>query len=364
MRVAVVSRRDDPVSLNVYAANMTRHIGALGVECAHFCERAAIPDSSDIVWDPALCMRRVPAVLATTSIPVVGTMHGVKAFSLPLEELVFGDEDSRFLTQLKTELIDDWRWLGRKAGAIVSVSRYGANEVQAAFGLDPTRVHVIYNGVDRDVFTRRGDRCLRNYFLAVASANPIKNLGRILQAHSQIAMSPRPELIVVAPGYDKTETGGDVRVISRELSQLELARLYRGAIALVFPSLRETFGLPIIEAMACGCPVLTSHDTGCAEVAGEAALLVDPRSVRAITAGMTQIMTDRRFRRQLIVRGGNRSQSFSWSEAAERLVHVFTSVITARRNTDLGLDTETEDVNRRRCQITIEDDPAQERASS
>jgi glycosyltransferase involved in cell wall biosynthesis len=331
MYIAAVSRPDDPSSLRVYATNMAREVGALGAEVVLFAESDPIPASCDLVWDPGLCMRRVPAILAASRIPVVGTIHGFKAFSLPPEEIAFGDEDARCLLELKAALAEDWRWLRAKASAIVAVSNYAAAEAQAAFDLDPALVHVVYNGVDREIFSPRGVHQPGRYFLAVSSSNPIKNLARVLDAYAMLPREERQALVVVAPGFSESVAIEGVRLIGHEVVQEELAHWYRGAIALVFPSLRETFGLPIVEAMACGCPVITSQDTACAEVAGGAALLVDPRSAVAIADAMRRISDDAALQQDLSARGIDRSRSFSWRASAKRVVEIFQSVIPARR---------------------------------
>ena len=95
--------------------------------------------------------------------------------------------------------------------------------------------------------------------------------------------------------------------------------LYRGAEALIFPSLYEGFGLPILEAMACGVPVVTSNITGMPEVAGDAAILVDPRSVEQISRAMGHIANDCSVRKQLIQKGISRAAGFSWASTANRV---------------------------------------------
>jgi len=104
--------------------------------------------------------------------------------------------------------------------------------------------------------------------------------------------------------------------------------LYRGATALVFPSLYEGFGLPIVEAMACGTPVITSNTTAMPEVAGDAALLVDPRSVEQISRAMEQIVTDTSLRQRLRDTGFRQARQFRWSKTAEMVHEVLSSVTT------------------------------------
>jgi glycosyltransferase involved in cell wall biosynthesis len=101
--------------------------------------------------------------------------------------------------------------------------------------------------------------------------------------------------------------------------EAKLPSLYRGAEALIFPSLYEGFGLPILEAMACGIPVVTSNTTAMPEVAGEAALLVDPNSVEQISMAMEKLVSDSSLREQLRDKGITRAARFSWASTADRV---------------------------------------------
>jgi glycosyltransferase involved in cell wall biosynthesis len=112
-------------------------------------------------------------------------------------------------------------------------------------------------------------------------------------------------------------------LIREPKSPSELAELYRGALAFVFPSIHETFGIPIIEAMASGCPVITSKGSACPEIAGDAALLVDPRSVEEIGTAMGRMVLDAGLRNRLRNDGVIRSKCFSWTKSAHRHLAVF-----------------------------------------
>jgi radical SAM protein with 4Fe4S-binding SPASM domain len=333
MYIAMVNRPDDPVSLLIYVKNMVAQLSALGAEVVPFLESEPIPHNCDLVWDPGLCMRRIAPVLRTASIPVVGTIHGVKAFSLPLEELVNNNAEKLELAKLQDDLIEDWKWFGDKAEAIVAVSQYCANEVIRAFDVPKAKVQAIYNGVDTSIFHEEVQQSEldRPYFLVISSVNPIKNFKRILAAYLGLNPDIRPDLVAIIPDYSDELSCDRVRIIREELKQQELARLYKGALALVFTSLRETFGMPILEAMSCGCPVITSDDTGCAEVAGDAALRVDPRSIDQIGAAMQRVIDDELLREELRVKGRERVRGFSWRDSAEQLLQVMQSTLPLER---------------------------------
>ena len=118
-----------------------------------------------------------------------------------------------------------------------------------------------------------------------------------------------------------------VRIIRKGLTHKELARWYRGALGFIFPSIHETFGLPILEAMACGCPVITSNITGIPELTGDAALTVNPRSVEEITSAIRRLVEDRLLRRRLRAKGLARARLFTWQKSAREHLDVFESAL-------------------------------------
>jgi hypothetical protein len=338
MNIAVIYRPADPASLRLGTVNMAKALSELGVEITPVSEDGPIPEKADLLWDPGMCMRRIPPLLRNSNLPVVGTMRGVKAFALGIEELANTEQDRNALAMLKEEVKEDWLWFRKKAAAVVAVSKYAANEVTQAFDLPSSLVHVVHNGLDHErfCFNGRAAEIGQPYFLHVSRLDPIKNQNRILRAYSLLSQDNRPCLVAVVtpdedqealiPWFSEECAAGGIRWLNQEIAQEELATWYRGALALVLPSLRETFGNPIIEAMACGCPVITSHSTGCAEIAGAAAILVDPRSTTQIAAAMKQIAKDQPLREELVAKGIAHAQAFSWAKSAQSLLQVFESV--------------------------------------
>lgn len=321
MKIAVLTRPRDPLSLLIYQENLTRELSALGVDFTPVSEDGRVPSGCDLLWDPALAMRRLPRVVLRSGEPVIGTMHGVKSFSLPSTELADNWVDRCYLTWLKKALLRDWRKLRPRLISLVAVSQYGAEEVIRAFRLPPHIVRVIHHGVDHGLFRPEGDVQRRRmpYFLHVSGANPIKNVPRLFAAYDTLSKTHRPELIAIIPGYSGRVPHG-VHLIRDTVPQATLAAWYRGALALIFPSLRETFGLPILEAMACGCPVITSNATACPEVAGTAVLFVDPRSVTSLSGAMQRMAEDKLLRERLHGQGLIRAQDFTWRRAAEQFL--------------------------------------------
>jgi glycosyltransferase involved in cell wall biosynthesis len=200
----------------------------------------------------------------------------------------------------------------RSADAIVAVSEFTKNEVVELAGVAPERIRVVYHGVD-PVFSADGPAADGEYVLAVATLEPRKNLARVVEAARSAGFELR---VVGARGWGGVEVEGWVG----EIPDAELARLYRGARCVLYPSLYEGFGLPVLEAMACGVPVVTSIGTAMEEVAGAAAVLVDPLDVEAIARGIGEAVARRE---ELIPLGLARAAELTWQRAADAVVELW-----------------------------------------
>ncbi|HDU5905217.1 TPA: glycosyltransferase family 4 protein, partial [Klebsiella pneumoniae subsp. pneumoniae] len=159
-----------------------------------------------------------------------------------------------------------------------------------------------------------------------------KNEIRILEAFSRANVSDNLKIVFTGSLNDTLdqkihELGLSERVIfTGYIKTADLPPLYRGAKALVFVSLYEGFGLPVIEAMACGTPVVTSNTTSLGEVAGEAAILVNPESTTEITSGIEQVINDNDKRAWLISNGLKRAQLYTWDKVANKISDVLSSL--------------------------------------
>jgi glycosyltransferase involved in cell wall biosynthesis len=200
----------------------------------------------------------------------------------------------------------------RSADAIVAVSEFTRSEVIELAEVPDERIRVVPNGVDA-VFAPDGARAEGDYVLAVGTLEPRKNLARAVDAAREAGVALR---VVGARGWGDVNVEGWVG----EVPDAELAGLYRGARCVVYPSLYEGFGLPVLEAMACGTPVVTSQGTAMEEVAGGAAVLVDPLSVSAIGEGICEAISRRE---ELVPAGLARARSFTWDRAADAVVELW-----------------------------------------
>lgn len=227
----------------------------------------------------------------------------------------------------------------RKAGRIATVSEYSKSDISSLYGIDPARIDVVYNGVSpgfrpqpgairediREKYTKGCD-----YFLFVGSLHPRKNIARLMQAFDQFRKSNDTDtklLIVgsrywwtndIKQAYEEMEHQDEV-IFTGRVSDESLYKITASALAVTYVPYFEGFGIPIIEAMQCGVPVITANVTSMPEVAGDAALLVDPFSVDSITQALTRIHRDTALRASLSEAGKARCSAFSWDRTASLL---------------------------------------------
>ena len=194
----------------------------------------------------------------------------------------------------------------RAADAVVAVSEFTKREVVSLAGVAADRVRVVPNGVD-DVFTPEGPSADGTYVLAVATLEPRKNLARAVEAARLAGAELR---VVGAHGWGGVNVPGWVG----EVPDTELAALYRGARSLLYPSIYEGFGLPVLEAMACGTPVVTARGTAMEEIAADAAVLADPLDASSLAKGLAEAEARSD---ELVPLGLARARAFTWARAAD-----------------------------------------------
>jgi len=228
--------------------------------------------------------------------------------------------------------------LKRNVRHILTVSAFSKARIAAQLGVSLNDISVIRNGVDHlDRVTsdysilKRLDVQQDGFVLIVGSLAPGKNLARILDAIALLARDGGCPKFVIAGGKNVrifgTDAGGDgiasdKIVWAGYVTDGELKALYERAACFVFPSLYEGFGLPPLEAMYCGCPVISSREAALPEVCGDSALYCDARSSEDIAAKIAYLMGDVNARRRMRVQGREHAQKFRWSEAATELLRV------------------------------------------
>ena len=204
----------------------------------------------------------------------------------------------------------------RAARRLIAVSEFTKRELVEILRVPDEKIRVIPNAVE-DVFAPKGTSASGEYVLTVGTLEPRKNLPRIAEATQRLGVELR---VVGARGWGDVAAGGNgVRWLGRVPDE-ELAALYRGARVVAYPSLYEGFGIPVLEAMACGAPVVTSRGGAMEELADGAAELVDPLDIAAIAAGSERAEARRD---ELVARGLERAREFSWPAVAAATVEVY-----------------------------------------
>jgi glycosyltransferase involved in cell wall biosynthesis len=207
----------------------------------------------------------------------------------------------------------------RAAARVIAVSEFTKREVVELLGVPEERVRVVPNAVG-EPFVATGDRAGGEYVLFVGTLEPRKNLARLAQATRAAGLELR---VAGSRGWGDLDVNGQGVRFLGFVPDDELASLYRGALCVADPSRYEGFGIPVLEALACGAAVVTSRDTAMAEVADGAAVLVDPSDADAIGAGITEAISRRD---ELAPLGRARAAAFSWRAAAEATVAVYREV--------------------------------------
>jgi glycosyltransferase involved in cell wall biosynthesis len=239
----------------------------------------------------------------------------------------------------------------RSATHLIAVSKATKNDIILKVGIKADKISVVYEGfnpslqvdtkVDIESYLKKAfDIDIFDYFLFVGTIQPRKNLERLIKAYAQYLHSPTSSkkikklILAGSKGWLSDEIYALPKSLGIEanitflgyVTDADLAYLYHGAAAFTFPSLFEGFGLPILEAFACKCPVLTSNTSSMPEVAGDAAILVDPLSVDAIVRGLEQV-TDSQKRQQLIQLGSIQVTKFSWQSTAKQTLALFQALL-------------------------------------
>ncbi len=281
--------------------------------------RAVRIAAADLYWSPLFTLPlRMP-------VPGVVTVHDLAAWEVP-ETLTW---------KIRWSLKPFLRASLNRAQRVFTVSAAVAAELRRRFPRVAGKLEVIPNGVDLDRFRPASEAevtlirhqlgCPKGYLLFLGTLEPRKNVAALLDAW-EILPAPRPPLLLVGgSGWGSAQliqrlgdllTSG-VRWLGR-LESSETLAILQGATALVYPSRYEGFGLPVLEAMACGVPVITSRSAALLELGGGATLPVDPQDIGSFSIRLQELWSNPRLQNELKDRGLERAQAFSWRRAAEQ----------------------------------------------
>lgn len=216
-------------------------------------------------------------------------------------------------------------YLSSKAKKIITVSNFSKAEIVRELRIAPQQVEVVYNGLDASFASNTESASFgRPYFFYIGNRRKYKNIIKMMQAFSK-ANIPK-DYILVMSGDTDAELDREINLLGIAdrvkflgvITDQELPKIYKGAYALLFVPLKEGFGLPLIEAMASGTPVITSNTSSLPEIAGDAAVLVDALEVDSISAGVEQVVNDTELYNKLIEMGYERAKLFNWDDTAKQ----------------------------------------------
>lgn len=228
----------------------------------------------------------------------------------------------------------------KRANGVIAVSQSTKDDAVRVLGLAPEKIAVIHSGIASDFFVvtpdgidsvRKRYGLDRPFVLFVGTIEPRKNIDVLLDAYRRLVPSLRDEfeLVLAGPiGWAREDTIARVRQ-ARYLGyipELDIAPLTAAATVFTYPSLYEGFGFPVAQAMAAGVPVITSNTSSLPEIAGDAALLIDPRSTVELRDALSRLLLSRDLRAELAARGRRRSSNFSWETCASRSLEFFERV--------------------------------------
>lgn len=267
--------------------------------------------------------------------PVVVSIHDLSFEHLP----------NTFTRRSRTQLRLTVRYSARAAARVIVPAEYGRKDLVETYKIPLQKVDVIPLAAS-DLFSPASEKDVQRvrqtygihdeYILSVGSIQPRKNLPRLIAAYGRLRSTwsngKLPKLVLVGKQawlYDETiqaiESLGikDSVILTGYVPEADLPALYSGAIFFVYPSYFEGFGLPPLEAMKCGTPVITGDRTSLPEVVGEAALMVDPFDVDSLANGIQRLLEDSDFRGELRVKGFTRARKFDWRKTAQATLDVY-----------------------------------------
>jgi glycosyltransferase involved in cell wall biosynthesis len=282
----------------------------------------------DLVYNPKL------------TVPIIGqfkkvfVMHGAEQFAVPH---CFKWHDRIYFMTANPIYC-------KRADVIITDTHHGANDVANYMGADPAKIGVIYLAYNEMCQILMEDKTLKvrekynlpeHFIFYIGGLNPVKNLGNLLKAYKTIK-NTIPQKLVVS-GFKRWRYSEDLDLIEQLglaedvwltgfVPDEDIPSLYNLADLFVFPSLYEGFGMPVLEAMACGCPVVATKKGCTPEVTGDAAVLVDPYDPEEIAAGILVVLQDEELKSQLMAKGLRRIQEFSWEKCARETLELFESL--------------------------------------
>lgn len=323
MKVAIWIPRHYDTSVKIYVDNIRNYLEKKEITFIEISEKSSIPEDVNIVWVPNCTGAQYPnKKILFSKIKWIVTLHGAANLSLPLRYTytTFFNRILGLFENFKRRCA--WFLYKNKVAHIITVSAFAKNEIIEELKIDPKKISVIYHGYNDELFTQHSGK--KTYFFNISMYQKVKNVDRLIEAYSQIPLDIRIPMIVVCPNYPtKNTTIEKLTIISEKITQKEVAKYMEDAYCFVFPSIRESFGLPIVEAFGCGVPVITSNTSALKEITQDAGILVDPFSVTDIKDAMIKVIENNALRNELAQKAIQRAVNFSWAKSAQLHYEIF-----------------------------------------
>ena len=304
-------------SVRIYYQQIRAHLSAKGVEFTPFSRNDKLPKDVDLYWDPTCTGGKSPnRRFAGCDKPLIATVHGASNFSMPLHYTYHGwkNQIKGYGINLKRKLY--WNIFRNNIDGIITVSEFAKKEIIQELNLPEKKIQVIYHGYDSAIFNEKSP-APRDYLLHVSSFHPIKNIPTLIEAYRRIDDAYKIPLVLIVPNYPNCMNEDGITLINQLKSQEEIASYMKRAKAFVLPSIRESFGLPLIESMACGTPAITSTGSACEEIVGDAGILCPPLDIEKWRDSMQEICSNIDLWKVLSEKSIKRAKKFSWEKSAE-----------------------------------------------
>lgn len=235
----------------------------------------------------------------------------------------------------------------KKSDEIITGSMFSKKEILERLNFPEDKIHVIYHGINHNLFKRYNNLDLNfelpnKFIFSVGSIEPRKNLMGLLKAYNLLNEQIKEEYKLVLAGFQGWENDEIMDYINKNkkyihylgfISDIELAKVYNLASCFIFPSFYEGFGIPPLEAMACGTPVICSNTSSLPEVGGEAVLYCNPFDIDDIKNKIELLLKDKDLQNDLIKKGLKRAQLFSWEKSAREHLEIFKKVLSIENST-------------------------------
>jgi glycosyltransferase involved in cell wall biosynthesis len=236
-----------------------------------------------------------------------------------------------------------------RANAVITISEYSKNDIVREYGVDPQKIHIVHPALYHHEYYPRPELQQKavakkfgikgKYILFTGTIEPRKNIERLLDAYAALPQTIRDEYTLVLAGgkgwkdqgirtkLENLQQKGEKIIVTGYVNDADLPPLYSGASLFVFPTLFEGWGMPVVEAMACGTPVVTTNNSSMPEAAGDAAIMVDAHDVKALTDEIEHVLNDKKLAESMVKKGIKHAAQFSWEQSAKDLKKVIDQVL-------------------------------------